>query len=214
MKGLLIKDLYTVANYKKQYALLLVIMGGWSIFTKSFSFLATYSILLGGMLVLSIMSMDEAVHFNRYALTMPISVKTLIKEKYMLTCIGIASGSLVALLVECIAVLTPWHEGMIEWVSMAAMSTFFLLAYTISLPFIFKYGVEKARYIYIVIMVGMGGAIFGIAYVIKDTPVMLLEWAPSALSVVILVGIMLAVDVAAVVISYRASLKVVEKKEW
>ena len=81
MKGLLMKDLYLVSNFKKQYGLLLLFIGGWSIFTQSFSFLAMYTILLGGMMTFSIMSMDEAVHFNRYALTMPVSVRTLVKEK-------------------------------------------------------------------------------------------------------------------------------------
>lgn len=214
MKGLLIKDLYTVSNYKRQYALVLIFLGGWSVFSKSFSFLAMYSILLGGMLVLTVMSMDEAVHFERYALTMPISVKTLVKEKYMLTCIGIASGTLIALLVECIAVLTPWHEGALEWIVLAVMSTFFLIAYTVSLPIIFKYGVEKARYIYVVVMLVMGGTIFGIAYLTRNTPVMMFEGVPSVPSMIILLGVLLVLDVVAVVVSYKVSLKVVENKEW
>ena len=37
MKGLLMKDLYLVSNFKKQYGLLLLFIGGWSIFTQSFS---------------------------------------------------------------------------------------------------------------------------------------------------------------------------------
>ena len=214
MKGLLIKDLYTVSNYKRQYALLLIFLGGWSVFSKSFSFLAMYSILLGGMLVLTVMSMDEAVHFERYALTMPISVKTLVKEKYALTCIGIGSGSLFALLIECIATLTPWNEGVAEWIMLAVMSTFFLIAYTVSLPAIFKYGVEKARYIYVVVMLVMGGTVFGIVYLTRNTPVMMLEGVPSVPSMMILLGLLLVLDVVAVFVSYQVSLKVVENKEW
>ena len=60
MKGLLMKDLYLVSNFKKQYGLLLLFIGGWSIFTQSFSFLAMYTILLGGMMTFSIMSMDRS----------------------------------------------------------------------------------------------------------------------------------------------------------
>lgn len=214
MKGLLIKDLYTVASFRKQYGLILLLMGGWSVFVKSFSFLMMYSILLGGMLVFSMMSMDEAVHFDRYALTMPISVKTLIREKYVLTCICIATGTLFALLIECVAMLTPWNEGAVEWVTLATLSTFFLLAYTISLPVVFKYGVEKARYIYIGIMLAMGAAIVGMVYLTNNTSVMLFEGFSSVLSIVIFVGILLALDVIAVIISCKIAIKVVEGKEW
>lgn len=214
MKGLLIKDLYAISNFKRQYGLILLFMAAWCLFTRSFSFLAMYSILLGGMMVFSIMSMDEAVHFDRYALTMPISVKTLIKEKYVLTCICIGVGTLFAALIEGGAMLVSWHEGVEEWIMMATISTFFLLAYTVSLPIIFKYGVEKARYSYILIMLGIAGVILGGVYLTRNTPVMMLESVPTVLSCVILVGILLIVDVVVVSVSYRVSIRVVRGKEW
>lgn len=214
MKGLIIKDLFTVANFRKQYGIILLFMAVWSFFSKSFSFLAMYTILLGGMMVLSIMSMDETVHFNRYALTMPISVRTLIKEKYVMTCICIAAGSLLALVIEGIAMLTPWNEGMEECIVLAATSTFFLLAYTVTLPFIFKFGVEKARYIYMVVMLIMAAVIVGGIYLIKDTPVMIFERVPKVSDVVVYLGILLLLDAAVVSASYRVSLRVVKNKEW
>lgn len=214
MKGLLMKDLYMVTNFKKQYGLIFLFMGGWCVFTRSFSFFAMYAILLGGMMTFSIMAMDEAVHFDRYALTMPISVKTLIKEKYAMTCICVATGTLLAVLIECIAMLTPWHEGATEWISLAIMSTFFLLAYTISLPIIFKYGVEKARYIYIAVMGGMAVVVVGIVHFAKDTPVMLYEVTPAVPFLLLLAGILLAVDAVVVAASYQVSVRVVRGKEW
>lgn len=214
MKGLLMKDLYMVTNFKKQYGLIFLFMGGWCVFIRSFSFFAMYAILLGGMMTFSIMSMDEAVHFERYALTMPISVKTLIKEKYAMTCICVAIGTLLAVLIECIAMLTPWHEGASEWVSLAVMSTIFLLGYTISLPIIFKYGVEKARYIYMAVMGGMAVVVVGVVHFAKDTPVMLYEATPSVLSSLLLAGILLAVDAVTVAVSYQVSIRVVRGKEW
>lgn len=214
MKGLIIKDLFTVANFRKQYGLILLFMAAWSLVSKSFSFLAMYIILLGGMMVLSIMSMDETVHFNRYALTMPISVRTLIKEKYVMTCICIAAGSLLALVVEGIAMLTPWNEGAEEWIVLAAISTFFLLAYTVTLPFIFKFGVEKARYIYMAVMGIMAVVIAGGVYLTKNTPVMMFDGGPKISDVVVYLGILLLLDAVVVSVSYRISLKVVKNKEW
>lgn len=214
MKGLIIKDLCSISNYKKQYALILAFMSVWSIFSKSFSFLAMYSILLGGMMVLSVMSMDEAVHFNRYALTMPISVKTLVKEKYVLVCICIGAGSLLALIVEAIAMSTPWYEGTAEWIMINCLSSFFLIAYTITLPIIFKYGVEKARYAYMAVMLVMG-AVIGIAvYLTKNMPVMLFDGVPHLVDNLLLTGGLWIVDAIVLVISCQVSLKAVRNKEW
>lgn len=214
MKGLIIKDLCSISNYKKQYALILAFMSVWSIFSKSFSFLAMYSILLGGMMVLSVMSMDEAVHFNRYALTMPISVKTLVKEKYVLVCICIGAGSLLALIVEAIAMSTPWYEGTAEWIMINCLSSFFLIAYTITLPIIFKYGVEKARYAYMAVMLVMG-AVIGIAvYLTKNMPVMLFDGVPHLVDNLLLTGGLWILDAIVLVISCQVSLKAVRNKEW
>ncbi len=214
MKGLLIKDLCSISNYKRQYALILVFMSVWSIFSKSFSFLAMYSILLGGMVVLSVMSMDDAVHFNRYALTMPISVKTLVKEKYVLVCICIGAGSLLALIVEVIAMSTPWYEGSAEWIMINCLSSFFLIAYTITLPIIFKYGVEKARYTYMAVILVMGGVIGISVYLTRNTTVMLFDGVPHLVDNLLLTGGLLILDAIILVISYQVSLKLVRDKEW
>lgn len=214
MKGLLIKDLCSISNYKRQYATILVFMSVWSIFSKSFSFLAMYSILLGGMMVLSVMSMDEAVHFNRYALTMPISVKTLVKEKYVLVCICIGAGSLLALIVEGIAMSTPWYEGTAEWIMINCLSSFFLIAYTITLPIIFKYGVEKARYTYMAVILVMGAVIGISVYLTRNTTVMLFDGVPHLVDNLLLTGGLLILDAIVLVISYQISLKAVRDKEW
>lgn len=214
MKGLIIKDLCSISNYKRQYALILAFMSVWSIFSKSFSFLAMYSILLGGMMVLSVMSMDEAVHFNRYALTMPISVKTLVKEKYVLVCICIGAGSLLALIVEAIAMSTPWYEGTAEWIMINCLSSFFLIAYTITLPIIFKYGVEKARYAYMAVMLVMGAVIGISVYLTRNTTVMLFDGVPHLVDNLLLTGGLWIIDAIVLVISYQVSLKAVRNKEW
>lgn len=214
MKGLLIKDLCSISNYKRQYALILAFMSVWSIFSQSFSFLAMYSILLGGMMVLSVMSMDEAVHFNRYALTMPIGVKTLVKEKYVLVCICIGAGSLLALIVEVIAMSTPWYEGTVEWIMINCLSSFFLIAYTITLPIIFKYGVEKARYTYMAVILVMGAVIGISVYLIRNTSVMLFDGVLHLVDNLLLTGGLWILDAIILVISYQVSLKAVRDKEW
>jgi len=214
MKGLLIKDFYLLYGYSKQYGIVLGFMALWSVFMKSFSFLAMYALLLGGMLVMSLMTIDENTHFGRYALTMPISRKTMIKEKYVAFIICMTTGCALAILIEAIAVGTPWYEGEVEWVMVIVMAAFFTIAYSIYFPVVYKFGMEKARYTYILIMVLMGAVILGLVKLTGDEPVMILEEVPEVLVAVGLIGILLVIDAAAIIISYHVSLKMVKNKEW
>ncbi len=84
MKGLLLKELYILKGFGKQYLLILAFLLIWAISTKSFSFIIIYVALIGSQIAMSTMAADEAVSFSRYALTMPIDRKMLIKTKYML----------------------------------------------------------------------------------------------------------------------------------
>lgn len=214
MKGLLLKDLYALSGYRKQYAMVLGFMALWSVFMKSFSFLAMYAILLGGMLVVTLMTMDENTHFNRYALTMPISLKTMVKEKYAAFIICMVSGAALAFLVELLVMETPWSEGKIEWVMLAVMVTFFTVAYSIYFPIVYKFGVEKARYTYIVIMILMGAIVFGAVRLTGDEPIIIFAGFSAVLEALCLIGMLFVLDAAAIIVSYHVTLKVAKNKEW
>ncbi len=217
MKGLLLKDLYTISGYGKQYGIVFLFMAVWSAVTKSISFLTMYSILLGGMLVLSTMSVDENAHFNRYALTMPVSKKTLLKEKYLALVLLIGVGSLFTCLIVGGAVAMHLSDGNEEWVMLLTMTTFFLISYSVTFPIIFKYGIEKARYIYILVTMAMAVAVVGGVSVLDEigfSELLLLEGVPVFVDVLLLIGICGGLDILAVYLSYRISLKIVREREW
>lgn len=214
MKGLLLKDLYALSGYWKQYGMVLGFMAVWSIFMKSFSFLAVYAILLGGMLTMSLMTMDENTHFCRYALTMPVSLRTMIKEKYVAFVISMGTGCVLAFLVELLMAATPWGEGKVEWVMLVTMTTFFIIAFSVYFPIVYKYGVEKARYTYILIIILMGAAILGTIRLAGDETILMLDGLPAPLAAVGLIGILLIVDAVAFSISYHVALRTVKDKEW
>ena len=58
MKGLILKELYLIKSFSKQYVLLMVLMGAWSVFVHNISFVAIYVMVLGSSMVLSTTSMD------------------------------------------------------------------------------------------------------------------------------------------------------------
>lgn len=213
MKGLILKDLYTIKGYFKQYILVLGIMIVWSVFMKTSSFLSMYAILLGGMLVLTTMSTDEMVHFDRYALTMPVSIKTIIKAKYAILLLFIGLGIFLGALFEWIGRTLPILEGNKgwEWQSLVLIATVFLITYDITFPILFKLGIEKARFVYIAVMMVLGAAMYGAIKLFGMEDVQL---AGSGLAGIKTFGILVLINAAALWVSYRASLMAVKNREW
>ncbi len=213
MKGLLLKDLYTVYSFRKQYALIIAFMIIWAVFMKNIAFISIYMLILGGMLVLSSMSTDETVHFNRLALTMPISPATLVKSKYILLVITMGTGTILACLINtiCLQFLNKWISGF-DWQGMVLTAVLFIATYSITLPIIFKMGVEKARYVYIGVMLGLALVVLGTASLLEKLGISLgeIEEVNDIYFIIGLVGI----SVLVLVISYLCSLKVIKKKEW
>lgn len=110
MKGLILKDLYLLKGFGKQYGIILAFMALWGLVMKAVSFLCIYAVLMGAMIILSIMTLDDAVSFNRFVLTMPVNERTLIKSKYFLFIISVGAGAFIAFLVSSAAAVLP-----VEW---------------------------------------------------------------------------------------------------
>ena len=213
MKGLILKELYLIKSFSKQYVLLMVLMGAWSIFVHNISFVAIYVMVLGSSMVLSTTSMDEAVSFHKFAVTMPVNARTLVKSKYVILFLTVGVGELLVWLFSAAVNLLP--TGSMEIVGMEGMivtGCLFLSANAASIPAMFKVGVTKSRYTYLIVMVVIGGVILGgykaskLAGLSLDDMLTEMEWALN-LTAVILAAVIVAV-------SYFISVKIVQKKEW
>ena len=213
MKGLILKELYLIKSFSKQYVLLMVLMGAWSVFVHNISFVAIYVMVLGSSMVLSTTSMDEAVSFHKFAVTMPVNARTLVKSKYVILFLTVGVGELLVWLFSAAVHLLP--TGSMEIVGMEGMivtGCLFLSANAASIPVMFKVGVTKSRYTYLIVMVVIGGVILGgykaskLAGLSLDDMLTEMEWALN-LTAVILAAVIVAV-------SYFISVKIVQKKEW
>ena len=213
MKGLILKELYLIKSFSKQYVLLMVLMGAWSVFVHNISFVAIYVMVLGSSMVLSTTSMDEAVSFHKFAVTMHVNARTLVKSKYVILFLTVGVGELLVWLFSAAVNLLP--TGSMEIVGMEGMivtGCLFLSANAASIPVMFKVGVTKSRYTYLIVMVVIGGVILGgykaskLAGLSLDDMLTEMEWALN-LTAVILAAVIVAV-------SYFISVKIVQKKEW
>lgn len=213
MKGLMLKELYLIKSFAKQYVLFLVLMAAWSIMVHNISFVATYIMVLGSSLILSTTSMDELVSFNRFAVTMPIDGKKIVKSKYTVLFLTVGLGEvLVWLFDRAVNLLADGKMEMIDGEGMIVMVALFLSANAISIPVMFKVGVTKSRYTYIVVMITIGFIILGGYKASEMAGIPIDDMLNGIESMLNLITSVIAVLI--VIVSYLISVKIVQKKEW
>lgn len=157
MKGLLLKDWYMMRKYCRYYLFLGIVFFAFSI-AEDNMFFATYPCLLCGMIPVNLLSYDERSRWMQYSGTLPYTRAQIVSGKYliglfaqtaMLTLMGIAQGI----------------RGSFHGADFLVIMLLLLIASTvtssITLPFVFRLGVEKGRGAYYVML----GMICGISVV-------------------------------------------------
>jgi len=154
MKGLLLKDWYMMKKYCRAYLLIAVVFIAVSLFSNDSLFFVFYPCLLCGMIPVNLLGYDERSRWMQYSCTMPYTKTQIVSAKYliglfaqvaMLLISGIAQGVKMTVCGNFV-----FGEFAVLMLLLLIMATF---TSSISLPFIFKLGVEKGRTAYY-IMVG------------------------------------------------------------
>ena len=151
MKGLLLKDFYMTAKYCRTYLLIGIVFIAVS-FAGAESqnmFFVFYPCLLCGMIPVNLLAYDERSRWLEYSGTLPYTKAQIVSGKYlvgiivqgaMLIAVGIAQGVRMHL-----AGTFGWGEFALFMGSIYAMAA---VTSSISLPFMFRWGVEKGRIAY------------------------------------------------------------------
>lgn len=212
MKGLLLKDLYNMKGFARQYVIVMLAMAVWGICMKNISFVSIYMVILGGMMSISTMSLDESSGFNKFYLTTPGGANKMVAAKYLFFVLTVATGMLVALLIRETAMLFPWLNTSGFDVGTLFVTGFILAsAFSVSFPVIYKYGAEKGRYFYIAAFLVIFAVVYLVNYVAHiPAPEKILASIPDAAYVAGIVGI----GAVIIFISYLVSIRIVSRKEW
>lgn len=167
MKGLILKDLYMAAKYFRNYLLILIVFAGVSFVQEDSLFFAFYPFLICGMIPVNLLAYDERAHWDIYCGTLPVTRDMVVSAKYL---IGLGVQGLVFLVTAVGQAVRISMQGSFDWdsylVLMSLMAIISLFSSSITLPFMFKLGVEKGRMAYYV-MVGLvcgGAGIAGLAF--------------------------------------------------
>ena len=144
MKGLLIKDLLLMKNYKKVAMFMLII--GIFVGMNDVSFASGYILVFVSILSMSTITYDEANHGLNTLFTLPITRSDYVKEKYLFSLIITGIGFVLVTILGCFR-----KSGFME--TLVILSTALLLL-ALSLPFQLKEGNEKGRIVLFVVVFG------------------------------------------------------------
>lgn len=220
MKALFIKDWKLLKNQGKMFGAVLVFYGLLAVMDNSMgqSILGFFPFLFG-FFTISTVSYDEYQHGMAYLMTLPINRKTYVTEKYLFAMTLTGAGSLLILILELLYSVIM-HRGMTEVVMWEILSsTCFMIPVVIlflalALPLNLKFGSEKGRSLFSGMMLGIFFG--GIVIVKKVKGSSLLEQMQTLMQekglVLGIAGIVIYVVVLA--ISYRISVRIIEKREF
>lgn len=211
MAGLILKDILNLKKYMKQLGITLMVFIFIAINLKSPSYLIFMMILITSMMIVTSMAYDENTKWDKYALTMPITKKDLVKSKYVLLVIFALSGGIISLIIGfIISKLTGVgnYEDMMLTSGGVALAS--LVLFSILLPVIFKMGIEKARIIMMIIFALPTILITGLASLLKDLSIQ----QPTEEQIRYLGYSSPFIVLLILVISYRLSVGILNKKDF
>lgn len=214
MKGLLLKDIFNLRKVAKQYLLILAFFVCYCFFLRNPSFFPMMTVMSFSMMILTSLGYDEAAGFDKYALTLPVNREDLVRTKYLLLLLLIASGFVVGMIGNILINLfiqgdrEPVLEQMI---SVAAVAAVFFLVYATMLPLVFKLGVEKARMTLMVCYIAVfAGVFFAIKQITRlGLEKKLTDGRMTALALAAAIGTILYF-----IGSYFVSVRIIRKREW
>jgi len=159
MKGLLLKDWYMMKQYCRYYLFCIIGFIILSVMSTGNMFFVFYPCLLCGMIPVNLIGYDERSRWMQYSGTLPYTKAQIVSGKYL---IGLLAqlAILIAVGVSQAAKMMIAGDFVLDefTVLMLLMLIVSTLTSSISLPFIFKLGVEKGRTAYYVMIGFVCGA--------------------------------------------------------
>ena len=185
MKGLLLKDFYMMKKYCRVYPIFVVVFTAAALVSYDNLFCVFYPCVLCAMLPVSLLGYDERSRWIQYSGTLPYTKAQIVSSKYL---IGL-SAQIIVILVTGITqgVKISMNGGFRINDLIVLMLTMLIIGSfsSICLPFIFKWGTEKGRIAYYVMIGFVCAGGFIISSLLKE------GWKAEIHSNILLIGLAL-----------------------
>ena len=209
MWGLIRKDLYSLSSSVKSIVLLMIVFG--VIFipqSGGFAFISV-TVFIMASLVISTISLDNAVMWDKYALTLPLSRQDIVKSKYVLLLLLSIIGAVIGLVACAIYETVVNENSLAEMLQMGLlMATMAVAIFSIVLPIIYKYGVEKARMLMVLCIFLPVVVVLSLVYFAENSSVDL-----AFLDGPLLTVLAMLIAAAAFIVSYFISVRIYSRQD-
>lgn len=212
MIGLILKDFLTIKKTLIYMVVVLLIFGGvYSSLDNSY-FVAFFISIMMVSIVISTMSYDEFYHWERYAVTLPLSRRQIVGAKYISALLLFVLGTGIAL---AVGVTVPTLHGrfveLVDIVFICCAPMLGIVGTAVVIPCYYRFGVQESR---IVMMALYGVPSLLLVIVLKIAPELFENVTGIHIHPVALVAGIAAVVLAALAASFFVSVRIVERKEF
>ena len=204
MRGLIMKDMLTIAKQAKAFLILILFFAVTPNFSGS-SFALVYT----AMMPLSALAYDENCKWDQLAAMMPYSVRDIVLSKYLLgyICLLVTGALSIASLYVTAAVKGVPAAGE-DIAGVIVMACFALIFLAVNLPCMFRLGVEKGRLLFM----AMIGIIVFLVVGFGDNIAEGINAAYAGGNFAVSAGVAAALAIAANVVSIALSERAYKKK--
>lgn len=207
MKGLLLKDWYMMNKYCRVYLFVAIAFIAASLVNTDNMFFVIYPTLFCSMIPINLIGYDERSRWEQYSKTAPYTKKQIVSAKYL---IGLFTQLAVLIVTGIVQGAKMIADGNIVSEKLVALMLLLLIVSTfstsISLPFIFKLGVEKGRMAYYVMIGFVCGAGVLSSGLLKSSIMM-------KINLNIMLAIFVAVGIGIYIFSWYMSIIFYKKRE-
>lgn len=155
MKGLILKDLYMSIKYFKSYIFILFLFLVVSIYDPENLFYMIYPCIICSIIPVNLLAYDERSHWDIYCGALPVTRDMVVSAKYLISLSFQGAIFLITAVTQAIRIAMAGSFDLESYqVLLSLLCIVSLFSSSISLPFMFKLGVEKGRLAYYV-MIGV-----------------------------------------------------------
>lgn len=218
MKGLLIKDIKLMLGQKRFFVVVLGMGLMLMVTGEQPSSAIGYIVMLLTIFSLSTLSYDEHENGMNFLLTLPVSRKTYVQEKYVFAAgLALVSSTLAGVLAVVVTVAKDLNLYIPEILAISGtMVVISLLIISFMMPIEIKFGAEKGRLAMFAVF-AVCGAIVGVGIKLLEKMGIDAERELMKLSIdspQLIVAAVVAVMFIALIVSYFVSIRVIYKKEY
>ena len=202
MKGLMKKEFLMLWRASRAFGLICVVFIAMSAISQDNIIFLFMPIMISGLLPSTLLSYDERCKWQEFSGALPVSRAQLVSAKYLL---GLGCMTVVLVVTVVVHLIVRRYPTEMLLTMLGAIYGLSLFISAVSLPMMFKFGVEKGRLWYYATLVLVGGASGASAGVTTD---LFSEGLPSFLWLIPVLGVVIFA------LSWLLAIRFYQKREF